>query len=482
MIQIPKTKKAKWRVAGDMFRFATIFCILFSIGTYADDFPVPQSLESNVAFWKRVYSEWTTNQIAFSDEEDLGLVYAVIDVPDDKHPAARAEKIKQTKNELRAALDTLEALRPQSETQLTGLAQTVFLALKDNPRQDKYRRGDFIRAQNGLKDRFEQGYYMAGAHETEIRTRFREAGLPEDLIAIAFVESLFHPKAKSWAGACGIWQFLKGTAREYLSVNKLVDERFDPILATKAAIEYIKSAREALVEWPLVITSYNYGRAGMARAVDAVNSRDFDVILKKYNGDRFGFAARNYYAEFLAALAIYRDAKEYLPDAEQASPWSYDVLTLANPAFLRDLTMHDHELSQSLAQLNPALTPEVVRGKEVLPTGFRLRVPKGERKQLIAKMNACPKAERRRAQQAVRARHRSNGRQTLAQIAGIYDVSDDQLSERMGIDPKKKLRRGTVVNIRSAESRFTPLPDPIYKPKAGLQPAADAQASLSQDG
>jgi len=482
MIRIATTKKVRQLVVGDMFRFArciSILAILFCMGLHAEDFPVPKGLEAGVAFWKRVYSEWSTNQIAFSDEQDLGMVYTVIDVPDDRDSVSRklrAEKIRKMKNELRIALNELETLRPQSEAEVTGLAQTVFMALKDNPREDKYRRADFIRAQNGLKERFEQGYFMAGAHESEIRTRLIQAGLPEDLIAIAFVESLFHPKAKSHAGACGIWQFLKGTAREYLSVNKLVDERFDPILATEAAIEYIKSARETLVEWPLVITSYNYGRAGMARAVDAVKSRDFDEILKNYSGDRFGFAARNYYAEFLAAVSIYRDAKAYFPDEEQASPWSYDVLTLANPAFLRDLTRHDHELSQDLAQLNPALTKEVVTGKEVLPTGFRLRVPKGERKQLIAKMNACPKAEKRRAEQAVRARHRSNGRQTLAQIAGMYDVADDQLAERMGIDPKKKLRRGTVVNIRSAESKFTPLPDPIYKPKV------DAETPLSQDG
>src|SRR5437867_985660 len=81
-------------------------------------------------------------------------------------------------------------------------------------RDDKFRRMDFVRAQNGLKNRFEKGYFLSGAHEKEIRLRLKEAGLPEDLIAVVFVESLFYSRATSHAGAGGIWQFMKGTARE----------------------------------------------------------------------------------------------------------------------------------------------------------------------------------------------------------------------------------------------------------------------------
>jgi membrane-bound lytic murein transglycosylase D len=449
-----------------------LFVVTLSTDLCAHEFPVPKELKSNVAFWKRVYSEWTTEQIAFSDDQDLGMVYTVIDVPPDTHPVfkkARSAKIKAVKEGLREALAQLDALRPQSELEVNGLARELYLALKDVKRDDKYRRMDYIRAQNGLKNRFEKGYYLAGAHEQEIKLRLREEGLPEDLIAVVFVESLFYPTARSHAGAAGIWQFLKGTAKEFMSVNKLVDERFDPILATEAAIGYMKSARDSLPEWPLVITSYNYGRAGMVRAMNAVNSTDFGVILDKYDHGRFGFAARNYYAEFIAALEVYNDAHRYFPATKQKDPWNYDVVTLGSPVFLRDVVRHDADLAEVLGEFNPALTPEAKKGKEVLPAGFALRVPTERRDDLLAHLASNPKEEKHRADNLVRARHRANGHQTLAQIAGLYDVFNDQLADRLGLGVKMKPKRGTIVSVRSADSRYTRVPEPLYKPTKVLE-------------
>lgn len=455
--------------------------ICFTKFAYAESvFPIPHELEANVAFWKRVYSEWTSDQIAFSDEDDLSMVYTVIDVPADTHPLfrrQRSEKIKRTKEKIRTTLAELETLQPQSEQEVEGFARELYLALKDVKRDDKYRRMDSIRGQNGLKNRFERGYYLAGAHEEEIKLRLKEADLPEGLIAIAFVESLFYPTARSHAGAAGIWQFLKGTAREFMSVNRLVDERFDPILATQGAIQYIKSAKEALVEWPLIITSYNYGRAGMQRAVNATGSSDFDVILKNYEHGRFGFASRNYYAEFLAALDVYQEAHKYFPAVAQKAPWEYEVVELERPLFLRDLTRKDASLAEDLRTLNPALTPEAQKGKEVLPAGFALRVSEGNEEQLLAQMKASPKAEKQRAENLVRAKHRANGRQTLAQIAGIYDVFYDQLSERIGLGPKQKPRRGTIVSVRSADSRYTPVPKPLFR-SSGEEENEDEKPAL----
>lgn len=443
-------------------------------------FPIPKEIEPNIKFWKRVYSEWTTDQIAFTDEEDLRLVYTVVDVPPDTHPffrKLRAEKIKATKKELMTALNQLDALRPQSESEVSGLARQVFLNLKGVDRDDKYRRIDFIRAQNGLKNRFEEGYYLSGAHEKEMRLRFKEAGLPEELIAIVFVESLFYPSARSHAGAAGLWQFLKGTAKEYMRVNNLVDERFDPVVATEAAIRYVKAARETLGEWPLVITSYNYGRAGMLRAVNTVGSTDFNEILQKYDHDRFGFASRNYYAEFLAALEVYEEAKLFFPQIHPLAPWDYDVFTLSEPVFARDLAAHDGSLAQSLTQLNPALTKAAREGNEVLPSGFALRIPRSKTEVVLKTIRLSNASERRKAEMKERARHRANGRQTLAEIARLYDVFHDQLAERLGFGPMAKPKKGTIVTVRSAESRYTQIPEPLYRP--GKIIASDNAAPLS---
>lgn len=468
-----KMRKGRlWQVAARIS--APLLCVFIATLAQAEsEFVVPKILEPNVAFWKRVYSEWSTDQIALTDEEDLSMIYKVIDVPADTGTSARkkrSEKIKKAKEEIREALSHLDALQPRSELEVTGLARELFIALKDVKRDDRFRRMDFIRGQNGLKNRFEEGLYLSGAHEQEIRLRLKQAGMPEELIAVVFVESLFHSRATSHAGAGGIWQFMKGTAREFMRVNTLVDERFDPILATDAAIQYMKSARASLVEWPLVITSYNYGRNGMMRAVNMVGSRDIADILANYDGGRFGFAARNYYAEFLAALAVYQNAKEYFPMVHPKDPWEYDIVKLEAPAFLKDLTKKDDAMSTSIHNLNPALMTAVRNGKEVLPSGFVLRVPKDGRERIVASLQKRAKEQTLRAENLVRVRHRANGRQTLAQIARLYDV----FADRLGLEAKIKPKRGTILSIRSADSCFTPLPEPLYRPMSAPEVSSRA--------
>jgi membrane-bound lytic murein transglycosylase D len=343
-------------------------------------FPRPEILLPNIAFWRRVYGEFTSNQIIFSDYNDLSLVYRVVTVP--SGGKAREKAIKKAREEIARALKELDACQPESADGLEGLAKEIYLALEDISKPDKYKHSDTIRAQNGLRDRFEEGYKRSGAHDQEIKARLRNAGLPEELIGIVFVESLFHPKSKSSVGATGIWQFMKRTAFEFMRVNRLVDERHDPIVSTDAAIRYIKSSKKVLEEWPLVITSYNYGRGGMAKAAEMVGSRDFEEILKNYRNPRFGFAARNYYAEFLAAVDIYKQAEEIFPDAELISDWSYEIIELPKAVSVRDLLSTNSLEAVWLKTYNPALTPYAHKGAEILPKGFTLRVPRENKDKL----------------------------------------------------------------------------------------------------
>lgn len=360
-----------------------------------DEFPRPDILLPNIAFWKRIYGELTSNQIVFSDYDDLGLVYRIINVP--SSGKTREQAIKKGKLELAAVLKELETCQPESADDLKGLAKEVYLALEDNPRKDKYRRTDFIRAQNGLRDQFKDGYKRSGAHEQEIKARLRNAGLPEELIGIVFVESLFHPKSKSSVGAMGIWQFMRKTAYEFMRVNQLVDERQDPIVSTDAAIRYIKSARKSLKEWPLVITSYNYGRGGMVKAVDMTQSSDFEVILKYYQNPRFGFAARNYYAEFLAAVDIYKQADQIFPEVEPVSGWVYEIVELPKAISVHDLLSTKSIEAVWLRTYNPALTTYAHNGKQILPKGFTLRVPPENKARLQKRLAYLPERKERKS-------------------------------------------------------------------------------------
>ncbi len=456
------------------FRFAIIIFAVFSFAALSksEKFPRPTVLLPNIAFWTKVYAEWTTEDIAFSDESDLSMVYRVIQVPpigERRNGLTREQHVKKARAEIVEALKALDLMKPESEREVSGLPLEIFRALKDVKRTDKYQRTDFIRAQNGLSNRFERGYQLSGAHDQEIKARLKREGLPEELIAIVFVESLFYSSSMSHAGAAGIWQFMRGTAKEFMRVNQLVDERYDPLIATESAIQYLKGAYAKLDSWPLAITSYNHGRAGMIRAVERVNSRDIADVLQSYESRSFGFASRNYYAEFLAALDVYNNAEQIFTKVKPVPDWAYDVIELPKPVFVQDLVSNRLIDKDWLVQYNPALTPNARVGKEVVPQGFKIRIPEGQKDQFDKQFTLLSAKQFDKASAQVRAQHRANGRQRVFDIAKTYDIFHDQLAKRLGYAPNQIPRRGSVILVRSADSRFTQIPAPIFK--AGYQMA-----------
>jgi membrane-bound lytic murein transglycosylase D len=137
--------------------------------------------------------------------------------------------------------------------------------------------------------------------------------VPVDLVALPIVESGFRVVAQSSVGAAGIWQFTHGTGRRYMRIDHVLDERRDPLAATEAAARYLRGNYEMLGSWPLAITGYNHGEAGVATAVSQLGTTDLGVIVENYRGRAFGFASRNFYSEFLAARDVLRNAEKYCP-------------------------------------------------------------------------------------------------------------------------------------------------------------------------
>ena len=92
--------------------------------------------------------------------------------------------------------------------------------------------------------------------------------LPLELKYLALVESALNPKAKSWAGATGLWQFMYNTGKEYnLKVSSYVDERMDPYRATVAACKFFEKSYSVYGDWSLVLASYNSGRGNVNKAI-----------------------------------------------------------------------------------------------------------------------------------------------------------------------------------------------------------------------
>jgi membrane-bound lytic murein transglycosylase D len=115
-----------------------------------------------------------------------------------------------------------------------------------------------------------------------------EQGLPVELTRLPLIESGFELHARSHVGAAGIWQFMPRTGRLFMRVDTLVDERRDPIAATRGAARFLRRLHDRLGTWPLAITAYNHGPTGVARAVRGLGTRDIGTIVSRYDGPAFG--------------------------------------------------------------------------------------------------------------------------------------------------------------------------------------------------
>jgi membrane-bound lytic murein transglycosylase D len=443
--------------------FASLLMCSLSSAAHAETFDKPEAIVANVAFWKNVYGVWSTDDIVFHDEDDLGIVYRVVRVPkrgqNDEQGRTRAEVVALARSELGDALAVLEKTQPADDTALEGVQKEVFHQLKGIARPDKYRRGSTMRVQNGIHEKFTQAYINSGLYEGFIRQKLREADLPEELIAIAFVESMFILGARSGVGAAGIWQFMSYTGKEYMHVNDVVDERWDPMLATEAAVKYLQSSKRDCYTWPLAVTSYNYGRGGVRKLAKDANSTDFNVIFHAPNAPkRFGFSARNYYASFLAVLEVLAEADTLLAGVTKKDPWRYDVVRTPFAVLAPQLVATGHVSSTDLDALNPALRDEALSGAIPLPHGMSLRVPVGAGEPLVRALLLMNAAERARAGRSTRT-HVATGKQSLPAIAKRYGLPVDVVVASSGLAVDVVPTKNQKVSIPHAVAGYSLLPE-----------------------
>lgn len=275
--------------------------------SYSGVFPKPSKLEPAVDFWRKTYAVWSRSQVAIHDDRYLDIIYDVMIIPGDVGEGLTQDqkelnsKRKEYWKALLAGLETklrygadLSNTDKQIIAQITNLGKPISVI---NGASDR------LRSQRGTRERFKRGLEISGRYDRQFRKIFREAGLPEDFAYLPHVESSFQTSAKSSAGALGVWQFTKGAAKTFMPGNDSVDKRLDPIASANGAARYLNYAYTKLHDWPTAVTSYNHGVGGMKRAQNQIGT-DFTRIVEEYDGPAFGFASRNYYAQFLAAREI----------------------------------------------------------------------------------------------------------------------------------------------------------------------------------
>src|SRR4030066_2055819 len=352
-------------------------------------FPIPTELKDNVEFWKKIYAKYTSDEVVIHDGRYMGITYAYLDfayLKDEDISERNKERIKERKSkEVKEYYKKILIKLSRKDLDLESLndeEKRVYERFRSIEDKDKFvmdRRGKRVRAQSGQKDFFVKGLIDSGEYLSEMERIFEEYDLPMELTRLTFVESMFNPHAYSKSGAAGVWQFLKATGKRYMKINNIVDERRDPILSTIAAAKFLTKNYESLGNWPLAITAYNHGAGSIKRAVEQTNSSHLPEIINGYNNRRFGFASKNFYAEFLAALDVVSNYKAYFGDIAIKQPFKADVVQVERNMLVRDIERYCSIAKDEIKRLNPSLQGEAIESRIFLPKGFMLRVPEGKK-------------------------------------------------------------------------------------------------------
>ncbi len=335
-------------------------------------FPLYPVIRNNVSFWEKVYSTYSVNTAILHDKDNLSIIYATITLKDASQSGARdynERKIKAAKQKYQKILTGLAS----GKTSKFGDTKRVALLFGPSASKTAYKKAaDNIRVQTGLKERFLEGVINSGAYMAELKTIFRTYKLPEDLAYLPHVESSFNLEAYSKYGASGIWQFTRSTGKQYMTIDEVIDERKDPILAAHAAAKFLRDNYEALQDWALALTAYNYGKAGMMRAKKAHGK--YETIFSSYDEGYFKFASRNFYSEFLAAVLV---AKRLEQNQKIKLAKPAQTISVRMPAYgvTGNFIKFLHLSEQDIKQHNPALLSTVYTGERYIPKDYYLRLP-----------------------------------------------------------------------------------------------------------
>jgi len=408
-------------------------------------FPRPAAIEPRVGLWTRVYSEVESSGGLIHDSESLDLVYEVLRWPRDLPDREAAQRVDGAKKRYRDILLRLAAgprvgLGPEERRVLALFPPGVSSrTLRES--------ADQIRFQRGQADKFREGLVRSGQWEDHIEGVFRDRGMPPELAALPHVESSFNPLAHSHAGAAGLWQFMPSTGRRFLRIDRAADDRLDPLRSSEAAASFLRESYDMTGTWPLALTGWNHGPGGVARAVRQLGTRDIDVIIDRYESNSFGFASRNFYCEFLAALDVDRHAERYFgrlqrdpaPDTESVTTDHYYKATSLTRAFGVD--------SELLRDLNLGLRDSVWSGQQLVPMGYAVRFPRVASRpapQLV--LASIPASERFAAPRQDR-HYRVQRGDTLAKIAARLGVSTTALARANHLRSDRGLHAGQRLRI-----------------------------------
>jgi len=438
------TRKSPYLLLSVVLLFAA------AAGAQAADevFPQPPELRPDVDFWISIFTRYDSDTGVLHDNRHLGVVYATMPMSSKLSRRERQRRVGHRRKQLQAVLQSLAGGKRDN----LSAEEVRVLALWPDTVSDATLRNAVgrIRYQQGLSDRFRQGLARSGRWRDFIDAEFTALGVPTELAALPHVESSYNPDARSHVGASGIWQFTRSTGRRFMRVDHVVDERNDPFAATRGAGKLLAYNYSITGNWPMAITAYNHGLAGVRRAMRRYGDTNYVDILRNYDGRTFGFASRNFYVAFLAAKEVDQNPEKYFSGITRERPTPYAHASLAAYLPVSELSTALAVTPAQLARYNPALQATVWQGSKHLPKGFGVRIPVSMLNAPIDELLAQIPADQWAPEQLPDLFHTVVRGDTLSQIAQTYKTRVSTLAALNNLGSRHRIRAGQRLRLPAA--------------------------------
>jgi membrane-bound lytic murein transglycosylase D len=418
------------------------------------NFPHLPILKAQVEFWTKVFSEYSENQSIVHSMDDVRKIYRSMDFSKEAETLdalqlslLRGREESRAKEEIDELLKRVDALQATPE-KMNAEERRVYDMYSDSHDPQRFRDaiGTF-RVQRGLRERTAHALQVAGRYLPQMEQIFASYGLPVRLTRLPLVESSFNLQAYSKVGAAGLWQFIPSSARIYMRLDEIADDRRDPWFSTDAAARHLRDNYQMLQNWPLAVTAYNYGPGGLAHALNVVNGTTLTDVLERYDDERFGFASRNFYAEFLAASDVEHDWHKHFGDIQRDAPTQFETVETRDYIPYGTLQRLSGADEDTFHTLNPSYNDEVKDGRLYVPPGQLIRVPAGAAENFKLSYASLGPDQRFEHQRQFYQLHLLLAGETIGRLAHRYGVSQQAILAANGLSHGDRLRAGTNLKI-----------------------------------
>ena len=288
-----------------------------------------------------------------------------------------------------------------------------------------------------MKDRREmiiRSLDRADTYFPMIEQIFAEEGVPDELKYLAVGESALIPRARSVANAVGMWQFIASTGRAMgLRIDEFVDERRDPVKATRAAARHLKDLYEYYgSDWQVALAGYNCSPKCVLRAISRAGGTRKNPPSYWQMRRHLPRETRGYVPQFIAFALIMSNPAEFgLPAVSNGPEFTYDEVTVSGMLKLETIARMVGTTTEHIENLNP----ELLRG--ILPpdrTPYTLRIPANTFARFADAFEQLPDEEK-----AMPGEHRVRRGENLGRIARRYGVTVRAIQNANGLGSRTRI-------------------------------------------